>query len=151
MGPIIGSALIGGGAQLASGLLGGKGAEKAAKAQERSAAAALAFAREQEAEQKRRYEQGYGQFNQQTADWYAARNALLNRYGVDINLGSGGLPPAGQAPPSAVPRAAVMSGKHLGAAVMPYQGKTLGQIAAPPEEPATDWADWSRYNLGRNA
>lgn len=151
MDPIIGSALIGGGAQLASGIMGGKGAEKAAKIQAQSQQAALNFAREQEAEQKRRYEQGYGQFNQQTADWYAARNALLNRYGVDINLGSGGIPPAGQVPPGAVPRAAVMSGKPLGAAVMPYQGKTLGQIAQPEAPPAEDWADWSRYNLGRNA
>ncbi len=148
MDPIIGGALISGGANLASGIMGGKAADKAAKAQERSQQAALNFAREQEAEQKRRYEQGYGQFNQQTADWYAARNALLGRYGVDISLGSGGLPPGGQAPmappPGAAPRAAVR----------PYQGKTLGQIVEPeaaqmPESRA--WDDWSRYNLGRLA
>lgn len=133
--------------------LGGKAAKEAAKIQAKSAADALAFTREQEQAAQGRYGQSKAQYDQQVADWYAARNALLGRYGVDISLGKGGMPPMGAAPPAQTPGAVPRGSTNMGALsrMMPglqakLQGATLGEIAT--NEPATDWSDWSRYNLG---
>ena len=68
--------------------LGGK---SAAKTQAKSAAATLDFAREQEASRSKRYDTAYQNWQQQTAQWNANRNALLRQLGMDI----GEAPPMG--------------------------------------------------------
>jgi hypothetical protein len=147
MGMII-PAAIGGAAQLGGAALGGKAANKAAKAQAASQDKSLAFAREQEAAAQGRYGQSKAQYDKQVADWYAARNALLGRYGVDINLGSGGMP-AGGSGGAPAPSGGASMGPAMaqGPARSPYQGATLGDIVQSknPQE-MTDW--WSAAGLG---
>lgn len=140
----LGSGLITGPATIVSGIMQSRSQNKATEAQERANQAALAFSREQEAAAQGRYGQSKAQYDQQVADWYAARNALLGRYGVDISLGKGGMPAMGAVPPAQAPGAAPRGAM----ARLPgkLQGATLGEIAT--SEPARDWADWSRYNLG---
>lgn len=145
MGMII-PAAIGGAASLGGAALGGKAAEKAAKAQAASQDKALAFAREQEAAAQGRYGTSKAQYDKQVSDWYAARNALLGRYGVDINLGSGGLPSG----PAAAPTGAPMAGPAMARAPMQTaqaQGPTLGELlqSKNPQE-TTDW--WAAAGLG---
>ena len=154
MDPIIGGALIGGGTQLAGALLGGQGADKAAKAQERSQAAALGFAREQEATRQ-------ANFNRAYQIWDASRRALLDRYG--ITLPEATAPQMGAAP--AGPGAAAPGGPAMAAAVrrpmpasampelagggMPQGGPvSLGQMLAAKPEGLEGWNDWQRYRLG---
>ena len=94
----LGSGLITGPATIVSGILGSRAQNKATEASERANQAALAFSREQENAAQGRYGQSKAQYDQQVADWYAARNALLGRYGVDISLGKGGMPAMGAVP-----------------------------------------------------
>jgi hypothetical protein len=143
MPPLVIAGGIAAAAQLGSSALQSRSANKAAKAQGDASAQALAFSKEQEAAAQGRYGTSKAQYDKQVADWYAARNALLGRYGVDINLGGGGLPSGGSGapvgPPGAVPRATQPA--------MPAQGATLGEIMQsknPQEE--TDW--WSAAGLG---
>lgn len=152
---------IGAAGQLGGSYLSGKGAKEAARIQAQSAREALQFAREQEGAAQGRYGQSKQQYDQQVADWYAARNALLSRYGVDINLGAGGVP-AGGFP--ALPRIGVpQEGQNVvnvgGPARTPApirhpSPSSPGQRSATLGDMATDspeWNDWARYNLGRNA
>lgn len=152
------SSAISAGGQIGSSALAGKGAKEAARIQAQSAREALQFAREQEGAAQGRYGQSKEQYDKQVADWYAARNALLSRYGVDINLGSGGIPPGGfpPLPNSFVPQEGqnvVNIGgpartpapeRHPSPSSPSQQGATLGDLAT--NNPA--WNDWARYNLG---
>lgn len=150
------------GAQLGGSYMAGKGAKDAARIQAQSAREALQFAREQEAGAQGRYGQSKQQYDQQVADWYAARNALLSRYGVDINLGAGGVPPGGfPALPrigvpqegqnvvnvGGAPRTTPGNVRHPSPSSPGQRSATLGDLATNSPE----WNDWARYNLGRNA
>lgn len=156
MDPIIGGAIVSGAGQLGGAALGGKAAKEAAKIQAKSAAEALAFTREQEQAAQGRYGQSKAQYDQQVADWYAARNALLGRYGVDISLGAGGLQGSGPAPsmpgvssstmPGTTPSASSSrppTGLPTTATNRPPTGATIGDLA----QPNTSWNDWNRYGI----
>lgn len=147
--------------QVGGSYLSGKGAKEAARIQAQSAREALNFAREQEGAAQGRYGQSKEQYDKQVSDWYAARNALLSRYGVDINLGSGGVPPGGfPAIPNAfvpqegqnvvniggAPRSTPANVRHPRPTGVAQDGATLGELAT--NDPA--WNDWARYNLGVN-
>jgi hypothetical protein len=144
----LGSGLITAPAEIVSGIVQSRAANKATEAQERSAAAALAFSREQEAEQKRRYEQGKSQYDRQVADWYAARNALLgDRYGVNINLGSGGLPTLPSGPAGGAMPGGAMPGVVASNRTSPQPGGATIRDLAVPDATQRVWSDWSRYGL----
>ena len=137
VGPAItGAATLGGAA------LGGKGQNKATEAASKSNAAALAFEREREAMRKAEYDKAMQMYQSQWNAWNASRNALLDRYGVDIGTSAempqmaGGMPSAAPAPTA-------------GAVTpqMPAQGATLGDIVNSKRSDLGTWNDWSRYGL----
>ena len=59
-------------------------ARDATRSQSASTAQALAFEREREAERRRRYQEATALNEEQWAAWDARRDALLQRYGIDI-------------------------------------------------------------------
>lgn len=134
----LGSGLITGPATIVSGIMQSRAQNKATDASERSNAAALAFTKEQEAQRKAVYDQ-------RMAQWTASRNALLQRYGIDIAPPS--TAPAGPAPgpvtmPQPGPATAVTGQPGL-------QGATLGEIMQRKQEaPGLDsWNDWQSKGL----
>jgi hypothetical protein len=96
------------GGQVAGAAIGGKGAGKAADATLKAQRESLAYAKEQEAQRRLMYAEAKKQYDQQVADWYASKNALLKNLGSDVSLGGGGMPamPMGGAPGPAQPTAA---------------------------------------------
>jgi hypothetical protein len=142
MDPIIGGALISGGAGVASSVAGGKAAKEAAKAQERAQREALGFAREQEATRK-------GQYDQAFKMWYASQQALRERYGLpalppmDAFPASGGTASAEPRMAMAKPGMAVAPRPAM-ASEMPA-GATIGDIIQrDPRAELEGWNDWSR-------
>jgi hypothetical protein len=107
------AAAISGGASLISGLLGNKGSNRAAQAQERAAAEALAYQREQDAKEEQRYREQQAALKaqweaqqQQRAPFRAAAEALLrqNASRMGLNMPTSSTPPtmpAGWTPDSA--------------------------------------------------
>ena len=126
--------------QVAGAAIGSYGNKQAAKAQERSNAAALDFAKQQQAQRQANYTGADKQYTQRLNDWQQARQALLQRYGVDISLGGpvSGATPA-PSPGTAVPRT-------IGG-IMQAQPTGQPQPAAAPAD-LQSWNDWSRYGLG---
>jgi hypothetical protein len=136
MPPVVGAAAVAGGAALAGSALSAR-AESTDKA--------LAFQREQEAQKRAQYDQAMKAYEAKWNAWQSGRNALLQRYGIDI------------APP-ATPAAAVAPGMRStgtlapgttptdpqAAAAAPIRGANLGGIIKPEGE----WNDWTRYGLG---
>lgn len=88
------SAGIAAGGQLAGAGISAAGNKAAAKSAERSNAAALEFAKQQQAQRQANYTGADKQYTQRLNDWQTARQALLQRYGVDISLGSPSSPAA---------------------------------------------------------
>jgi hypothetical protein len=136
LGPTIGGAVVGGAAQLASGLIGSRGQSKAAEAQTEATSEAIAFQREQAEKAEA--------FNQQMWDDYLRRrDVLLQRFGVE-------LPPPAQAPAGAaggpVPGPAGMAGPGR-----PTRGAglTMGELAARRGGPRGDVFDWRTHGLRR--
>lgn len=100
--------------------LGGKAAKEAAKIQLQGTREALAFQREQETARRAEYDKAMGQYEAKWGAWNASRNALLQRYGIDV--GPAPAPPASaptvaKQPPTpeaqrAVAEARMMAGLH---------------------------------------
>jgi hypothetical protein len=133
MNPLIGSALIGGGAQLASGVMGGKAADKAAKTQLQGNREALAYQRESEAGRRADYEKANAAYQAKWDAWNNNRMALLNRYGVDIGSSPAPARPAGpsMAQPAQAPGGRlVQAQQQVGG--MPQTGQTLGDLMRGP-------------------
>ena len=72
-------AAIKGAADVASGVMGGKGAKAAAQTQLQGTREALAFQREQEANRKAEYDKAMAAYQSQWNAWNANRMALLQR------------------------------------------------------------------------
>jgi hypothetical protein len=166
MGMII-PAAIGAGAQLGGAVLGGKAAKSAAKTQAQTTDKTLAFAREQEAAKKAAYDQSMKAYEAKWNAWQGQRQALLQRYGVDIapptmpgaGAAPGGATPSTGAPVQApgIPGASRPAVADVGTSPGTSQGG-LGAIAMSPAEqvqgsPAMagaalpKWNDWAGMGL----
>ena len=143
MPPAVLAAAIPAAASVVGGVLGQRGQNKAIDAQAASADKAMAFEREQAAKGEEAYKQQWEQ-------WNASRNALLERYGIDIappqTAGPGGPggapggPPGG--PGGAQPRGAMPPQVAAAKGINPAQGQNLGQLG--------NW-NWEGQGLGRGA
>lgn len=152
----IAPALIQSGGQLGGAAIGGKGAEKAAKIQAGTADKALAFAREQEAERRRNYNEAISDYRTKMGEWQQLRESLLALYGVPTNVaglsGSGDISAGAPGGNSSAPARAPGS-------YAPGSASTLGRLAAlyPGERaqgsPSMDrrptWNDWTQMGLGQ--
>ena len=126
-------------ASVVGGYLAKRGQDNATKAGAASTDKAIAFQREQSAK-------GDAAYQQQMQMWQANRQALLDKYGIDIAPPS--FPGPGGGAPGAVPRGprgmpeGVMQAKGIA------PGQTLGQMAQiPRQENLGDWNDWGNYGL----
>jgi hypothetical protein len=160
-------AAIGALGSLGGAALGGKAAQNAAKIQAQTAANALDYQKGLEATRKAEYDKAMTAYQAKYDAWNNNRNALLQRYGIDIPsappaaVGPGGPAPAGM-PPGAAP-GGMPSGPPGTGAPMSGGPITLGQIMSQgtpalglppglPGAPSTppnvgNWNDWQRYGL----
>lgn len=87
--------------------VGAYGQHKATQAQSKANQQALAFQREQEAARKANFDKAMAAYEQKWNAWNASRNALLQRYGINVQSATpsgmmgGGAP---MTPPGAIPR-----------------------------------------------
>lgn len=147
---------IGGLTGLGGAALGSKGANRAAEAQAKAAADALAFQKDQAAK-KWAFDQ------QRWAAWNAGREELMRRYGIDIPASG---PPAASEGPGSPARGFDLGGMAAGAiglsprlggqpgvpanlqALLAAGKAGLPQEGAPPAEGGPpEFGDWRRYGL----
>lgn len=148
---------------LAGAALGGKAAKSAAKTQAQTTDKTLAFAREQEAAKKLQYAEAMKAYQAKWEAWQGQRQALLQRYGVDIapparpdaaTMAPGG--PAGVPGPSGGYTG--RGGAPVPAPSVPGPSPTLGGLALSPGEQAQGspamgaaampkWDDWAGMGL----
>ena len=138
MPPAIIAAGIGAAGALGGAALSSRSANKAADTQAQAGREALQWEKEKEAQRRQDWEKGM-------AIWNAGRQALAQRYGLDLGSvlpsSAAGAPPAGAAvPPGVAQRPAPVNI----AGVMPGGG---GAAPAPVDIGST--FDWRRYNLGQ--
>lgn len=138
-------------------------AKDATRAQTSANDAALAYAKEQDAQRRADYERAY-------AEWQAGRQALLQRYGVSVPEVSGPrLAPSLAGPPTAAAPGGgplnirgnfIQNSPHLAALIASPQapegapliprGQNLAAVGAAPTaqgEPYERWNDWRSYGL----
>lgn len=147
--------IIGGVGTLGGAALQARAQNKATEASERATREALAFSKE-------RLAGGDADYARKLAAWEAGRNALMERYGIDIAPPapmSPGMPVRGGSPmDQAVPRgpggpqpaANVMSAPGVGASPMaaqPRQGMTIADMI---QAKGADPYSWDRPNFGMN-
>jgi hypothetical protein len=163
---VLGGSIIGGATELAGAALGGKAAKSAAKTQAQTTDKTLLFAREQEAAKKLQYEAAMKAYQAKWEAWQGQRQALLQRYGVDIapptRPGAAGPPTAAPGGPTGVPGPSGgytgRGGPPVASGVAPAPSPTLGGMAMSPGEqmqgsPAMGaaampkWDDWAGMGL----
>lgn len=140
------AAVAGAAGSVIGGILDSRSQNRATDAQTAANREAMAFEREQAAK-------GEAAYAQQWEQWNASRNALLERYGIDIAppqmpgpggpAGPGGAPggpPGG--PGGAQPRGAMPPQMADAKGINPAQGQNLGQLG--------NW-NWEGQGLGRRA
>lgn len=133
---------------------------KAAKGQEKTAADALAFTREQEAERRREWEYQQAQAasawkarQQMIAPFMAGGYSVLGKYGIPVQMQqaptmpslSAGTPPPGAAPGRAMPPAAMPQAPASMASMMGQQAPTEDPAAAMGSSPF-NWYKWGQPN-----
>jgi hypothetical protein len=144
---------IGGVAGAGISALGGK---NAAKAQERSTAAALDFAKAQEAKREQYYNQANDTWRQQYNADQARKDALLARYGFSAPSASLAMPSAGSGvsiPPGAVPIGGRPPVSNMRVSAAPsvagaIQRPDMGEMAPPDLNSAFEFPG-ARYGLVR--
>lgn len=143
--------IITGGAQLGSAAIGSYGGKKAAQAQERSNAAALAYTKQKDALTRQDALRHEALWQTQQNQWRNAANQALANWGFSGTLApiSGYGPqttPMGSPGMNAMPDAAVRrpASKNAYADLVP--GAEGGGRDLTNE--LGDWSDWRRYNLG---
>jgi hypothetical protein len=144
MPPVVVAAGIAAAGSVAAGAMGSRASNKATTASAKANSDALAFQREQEAGRRAEFDKAQGRYEQQWNAWNANRNALLQRYGVDIGSPQMGQPaqpgtaPQTGAAPQAVPQRAPMPAAGVPArpetAVL---GQTLGDLMNRGASPET--------------
>ena len=155
MPPAIIAAAIPAVATLGAAALGSRSQGKATDAQSRATAEALAFQKQQEASRRQEYDKAMTQYEAKWGAWNASRNALLQRYGIDIgssapspavSASTGPRPPGGPATgqPAGMPQPGGPGGMPPGA--QPAQGQNLGQLMRPQRELGS-WNDWKQQGL----
>jgi hypothetical protein len=157
MAPVIIPAAIAAAAKIGGSVIGGKSQKAAAQIQAGTADKTLAFAREQEAAKKLKYDAAMQAYQAKWEAWQGQRTALLQRYGVDIAPPA--QPGATNTPSSPQPIGVASNVSPPGAST---PGQTLGQIAMSPGEQAQGspamagaalpkWDDWAGLGLGGQA
>jgi hypothetical protein len=135
-------AAIGGAASLGGAAMGGKGAKAAAQSQERSSAAALDFAKEQERTRQANFQRAYD-------IWDRSRQALLDKYGIVLPAGSapqpGGAPGGPAAPRGGVALAPAQMASAAPAGAVP-QNASLAELLGDKGNLGT-WNDWSKISV----
>ena len=152
MGPVAVAAIpaaIQGVSSVASGVMGGKGAKKAADTQLTATREALAFQREQKAAEEKRYADAMNL-------WLSGRRQLLDRYGLPSSaLGPYESSPYTNAParvqtpegvPYALQRQQMLLNNQPNIPQAPQAGG-LGELMTNPELTLNNWSDWERYGL----
>ena len=136
-------ALIGAGGQVASAAIGSYGGKKAAQAQERSNAAALAYTKQKDAQTRQDALRHEGLWQTQQNQWRNAANQALANWGFQGTLepisgyGMGStVAPGGQA----IPRGSAQARRPspYADAVQPQEDDRYANSA---------WNDWRRYGL----
>ena len=141
-------ALIGAGGQVASAAIGSYGGKKAAQAQERSNAAALAYTKQKDAQTQADALRKEALWQQQQNQWRNAANQALANWGFEGTLapisGYGPATPMGS-PGMAAPDAAVRRPqRNAYADLIPGDAREGRDLT----NELGDWSDWRRYNLG---
>lgn len=136
MPPVVVAAGITAAGALGGAALASRSANKASEASTKANDAALAYAKEQEAQRRADYERAY-------AEWQAGRQALLSRYGISV--------PSSSAPRIGAPTGGVpgMNAPAASAPLIP-RGQNLAAVGAAPTaqgEPYERWNDWRSYGL----
>ena len=143
------TAAIGAGGQVAGAAVGSYGNKKAAQAQERSNAAALAYTKQKDAAAQADALRREGLWQQQQNQWRSAANQALANWGFQGSLspisGYGQQTPMGS---SQIPQGAVRRPTRS-----PYADAITPQAAE--DTPGTrdlrgevgDWSDWRNYGL----
>ena len=142
-------AVIGGVTGLGGAALGGKAQAKATEAQAKSAADALAYQKQLNAQKMDMYNKSMADYQQKWSAWEGNREALLKRYGIDIGpasaqAGAGAPGPSGASVASlmgaASPSAAMPAAAPAAAATPAAAPQTVGAMMAPqPLGSAFDW------------
>lgn len=156
MPPVAIAAGIAGAFALGGAALQSRSQGKATDAQSKATAEALAFQKQQEATRRQEYDKAMTQYEAKWGAWNASRNALLQRYGIDIgssapspavSASTGPRPPGGPATgqPAGMPQPGGPAGMPPGAQVA--QGQNLRQLMRPPAELGS-WNDWNRQGIG---
>lgn len=137
--------------------IGAFGQAKATSASSKANEQALAFQREQEASRKASFDTAMKQYESKWNAWNNSRNALLQRYGIDIgsaqpttgNLMGGGQGAPAQ-PPGAVPRppqGAPMGPGGQESIPMPQGAQTVGAMMGGQRPDLGQWSNWRAQGL----